>query len=62
MASTVSGSLRVPVVLPTGNAAKITREQTYEMPVRSLGQEDPVEEGMVTCLENPMDRGVLQAI
>ena len=47
MASTVSGSLRVPMVLP-GIAARITREQTYEMPVRSLGQEDPLEEGMAT--------------
>ena len=35
------------------------------MRVRSLGQEDPLEEGMAThsnsCLENPMDRGVWQA-
>ena len=46
--STVSGCLRVPVVLPTGIAAKITREQTYKMPVRSLGQEDPLEEGVAT--------------
>ena len=34
-----------------------------EMQVRSLGQEDPLEEGMAThssqysCLENPIDRG-----
>ena len=33
------------------------------MQVRSLGQEDPLEEGMAThssqysCLENPIDRG-----
>ena len=29
------------------------------MRVRSLGQEDPLEEGTATysCLENPMDRG-----
>ena len=29
-----------------------------------LGQEDPLEKGMIThstCLENPMDRGVWQA-
>ena len=33
-----------------------------EMQVRTLGQEDPLEEEMVThqysCLGNPMDRGV----
>ena len=34
---------------------------------RSLGQEDPLEEGMVThskysCLENPMDRRAWQSI
>ena len=28
-----------------------------ETQVQSLGQEDPLEEGMTTCLENPMDRG-----
>ena len=36
-----------------------------EMQVRSLGQEDPLEEEMAThwysCLGNPMDRGVWQA-
>ena len=36
------------------------------MHVPSLGQEDPLEEGMETqiqhpCLENPMDRGAWQA-
>ena len=36
------------------------------MRVQSLGQEDPLEEGMVnpfqcSCLENPMDRGAWQA-
>ena len=24
---------------------------------QSLGREDPLEKGMATCLENPMDRG-----
>ena len=37
-----------------------------QMQVRSLGQEDPLEEEIVTyfsyfCLENSMDRGVWQA-
>ena len=37
------------------------------MQVRSLGQEDPLEKGMAThssilsCLENPLDRGAWQA-
>ena len=36
-------------------------QETQEMGVRSLGQEDPLEKGMAThssisCLENPMDR------
>ena len=38
-------------------------QETWEMQVWSLGQEDPLEEGMAThssgydsCLENPMDR------
>ena len=34
------------------------------MQVRSLGQEDPLEEGnplQYSCLENPMDRGAWQA-
>ena len=37
------------------------------MQVSSLGQDDPLEEGMAThssilaCLENPMDRGSWQA-
>ena len=34
--------------------------------VRSLGQEDPLEEGMAThsnsCLDNPMDRGGWQTV
>ena len=37
-----------------------------EMWVRSLGQEDPLEEQMAAhfcaCLENPMDRGAWRAI
>ena len=35
-----------------------------ETQVQSLGQEDPLEKGMIThstCLENPLDRGVWQA-
>ena len=41
-------------------------QETEEMQVRSLGREDPLEEGMAThssnsCLENPMDRGAWQA-
>ena len=37
-------------------------QETQEMGVRSLGQEDPLEKGMATyfsilALENPMDRG-----
>ena len=32
------------------------------MQVRSLGQEDPLEEEMYSCLKTPMDRGVWQAI
>ena len=37
-----------------------------DMRVRSLGQEDPLEEGMAThssisCLENPINKGVWQA-
>ena len=31
-------------------------QETWETRVRSLGQEDPLEEGYF-CLENPMDRG-----
>ena len=37
-----------------------------QIPVRSLGEEDPLEEGngsplQDSCLENPMDRGAWQA-
>ena len=32
-----------------------------EMQVRSLGGEDPLEEEMATCLENPMNRGAWRA-
>ena len=32
-----------------------------ETQVQSPGQEDPLEEGMASCLENPMDRGAWQA-
>ena len=38
----------------------------WEMPVWSLGREDPLEEGLAThsmgCLENPMDRGTWPAV
>ena len=41
-------------------------QQTQETQVRSMGQEDPLEEGMATpssifLLENPMDRRAWQA-
>ena len=41
-------------------------QETQEMPVRSLGQEDPLEQEMAThsnisCLENPVDRGAWKA-
>ena len=49
---------------PGGSVVKYSRlpmQETQETWVRSLGQEDPLEEGMAThsstCLENPMDRG-----
>ena len=40
-------------------------QEPQETQVRSLGWEDPLEEGMATqysCLENPMDRGTWWAI
>ena len=50
---------------PGGSVEKILLavQETQEMQVQSLGQEDPLEEGMAThssilvFLENPMDRG-----
>ena len=33
-------------------------QETQETQVQSLGQEDPLEKKMATCLENPIDRGV----
>ena len=39
-------------------------QETQEMRVQSLGQEDPLEEGMAlqySCLENLMDRGACWA-
>ena len=39
-------------------------QESEKMKIRSLGPEDPLEEGIVTqysCLENPMDRGAWQA-
>ena len=32
-----------------------------ETQVQSLGREVPLEKGMASCLENPMDRGAWQA-
>ena len=40
-------------------------QEPQELQVRSLGQEDPLEEGMAfqySFLENPMDRGAWQAL
>ena len=39
--------------------AQMVKDQLemWEMRVRSLGQEDPLEKGIGTRLENPMDRG-----
>ena len=39
-------------------------QEPQEMWVRSLGREDPLEEGnplQYSCLKNPMDRGAWQA-
>ena len=54
---------------PSGSAVKNlpATQQPQEMQVRSLGQEDPLDEGVATystvsCLENPMDRGAWQAL
>ena len=33
----------------------------WETQVQSLGRGDPLEKGMYSCLENPMDRGAWQA-
>ena len=41
-------------------------QETQEMQVQSLGQEDPLEKEMqptpVFCLKNPMDRGAWRAV
>ena len=37
-------------------------QETQEMQVQNLGLEDPLEEEMYSCLENPIDRGVWRAI
>ena len=38
-------------------------QETQEMQVQSLGQQDPLEEGIqYSCLENSMERGRLEAI
>ena len=54
---------------PSGSAVKDlpAMQEPEEMWVQSLGQGDPLEEGVVThssvtCLENPMDRGAWQAM
>ena len=36
-------------------------QETSETWVQSLGREDPPQEEMKSCLENPMDRGAWQA-
>ena len=37
-------------------------QETQEMQVQSLGQQDPLEEGIqYSCLENSMERGALWA-
>ena len=48
---------------PSGSGVKNlpAMQETQEMQVQSLGQEDPLEEGVAnpfqySCLENPMDR------
>ena len=47
--------VRVPLGFPGGTTGK----ESTEIWVRSLGQEDPLEEGMATTAvrKNPMDRG-----
>ena len=54
--------------LPDGSAGKDlpTVQETWEMWVQSLCQEDPLEEEndnlpQYSCLKNPMDRGVWRA-
>ena len=47
--------------LPKWLSGKETRLPMQEMQVRSLGGEDPLEEEMATCLENPMNRGAWRA-
>ena len=46
---------------PSGSVVKNlpAMQETQETQVQSLGQEQPLEEGMAThsCLENPMDGG-----
>ena len=37
-------------------------QETSETWVQSLGREDPPQEEMKSCLENPMDRGAWQAM
>ena len=41
---------------PGGSVVK-SPPAKQEMWVRSLGQEDPLEKEMYSCLGNPMDRG-----
>ena len=48
---------------PSGSAVKnlpVTQE-SKEPQIRSLDQEDPLEEGMDSYLKNPMNRGAWQA-
>jgi len=49
----------LPQVVPVQRIC-LPMQETQEMRVRSLGHENPLEEGTAThssCLENPMDRG-----
>ena len=52
---------------PGGSLVKklLAMQEMQETRVRSLGQEDPLEEGMAalqnSCLENPTDRGARRA-
>ena len=59
-------SLKPPLGFPSGSAMR-NLPAMQETLVRSLGEEDPLEEGMTThsrnsCLENLMDRGTWQAV
>ena len=52
----IKAGLELPLLFIAGDYM-----QEYAAQVRSLGWEDPLEKEMAThsCLDNPMDRGVL---